>query len=639
MPHEENELLRRLRERRTRPAAAEPPTIVHPDDVIPDLGPDEIHHDDGLDSAIDSIDIIEAYRRWCGKSEPEVGKRREGIKIRCPRPDHLDRDPSAWINLDKQVWTCGTCGFEGGDKYDIAAWHFGFDVPGYKNDGSFPELRRAMAQDFGFVIRRTLGGQDIVESPEDLAEDTNQVPDQGEQGGPPTPVPEPPTTSQEPPRLASVTPLTPSEEQAENEFIAQARDIRLDWGPIVPENTFLDIWMNSCTVDDLPEEYYFWLGMQALGFAIGTNVKLYDFQPVKPNIYVCLYGPSGAGKSRALTPYMELMRSMAWDGDPFTASTGTKQLTVPGSSEALVKQFQHQLVDPADPSKSLGLAPVKGLLQIEEFAGFISRASRTGNPLKTTLTELYDASDKPEYGTTSLSGGDVKAAYPFCQAVTTTQPKSINSYLKRSDADSGFLNRWVFAVGTPRKELIPWGGVHIDVHDAARALARIRTWSDTPRMMQMRHDALDVWNPFFFNHVVPIRSGLQDDSMMSRLELHIKKCIILLTVNSQLENPTPEIVSNAVGIAPYLEQTLSLVGKDLTNDEFDKCSQAIESVLQAHPGGLTRVQLDRKINNRFSKLLVHQVLKMMAESSYLYEDVTKNKTGPKSIRYIWARTS
>ena len=72
----------------------------------------------------------------------------------------------------------------------------------------------------------------------------------------------------------------------------------IDWRALVPEGTFLHQWMSLTSRDDLPEEYYFWLGLQALGFAIGNNVRLLDSPAVKGNLFVCLYGPSGIGKTR-----------------------------------------------------------------------------------------------------------------------------------------------------------------------------------------------------------------------------------------------------------------------------------------------------------------------------------------------------
>ncbi len=119
---------------------------------VPDLGPSE-RPDSQLDEIIDRIGVLEAYEKWCGKKVDErTLNKREGVKVSCPKPDHPDHNPSAWLNLDDDLWFCGGCQL-GGDKYDIAAYHFGFDVPGYKDGSNFHKLRRVMAEDLGYRIQ------------------------------------------------------------------------------------------------------------------------------------------------------------------------------------------------------------------------------------------------------------------------------------------------------------------------------------------------------------------------------------------------------------------------------------------------------------------------------------------------------
>lgn len=139
--------------------------VSHPPEDIPE--PD-IHRTEGdaeLDSVLANIDVLAAYNKWIGKSTPDPRGKTKNIMISCPNPDHADRNPSASIDLSKGdggLWVChGTCqgtSQEGGDKYDLAAIGLGFPYPGgYKTDGSFPELRRQMARDFGYIVKRERG--------------------------------------------------------------------------------------------------------------------------------------------------------------------------------------------------------------------------------------------------------------------------------------------------------------------------------------------------------------------------------------------------------------------------------------------------------------------------------------------------
>jgi hypothetical protein len=133
----------------------DPATVAHSPDLIPDPGDPERRGDD-LDAFLEPLTTLDAYDRWSSKG-PATGRGRE-LKIRCPNPEHDDAHPSASLNTETDVWCCYVCvnpttgGMWGGDKYDIAAWHFGFDVPGYKNEGgAFLALRKEMAKDLGWA--------------------------------------------------------------------------------------------------------------------------------------------------------------------------------------------------------------------------------------------------------------------------------------------------------------------------------------------------------------------------------------------------------------------------------------------------------------------------------------------------------
>ena len=80
-----------------------------------------------IDEVLGNLSVLDAYTRYCGKMSPKIGGKREGVMILCPMPDHRDKNPSAWMNLDNNTWFCGGCQ-EGGDQYDIAAFHFGYDA-------------------------------------------------------------------------------------------------------------------------------------------------------------------------------------------------------------------------------------------------------------------------------------------------------------------------------------------------------------------------------------------------------------------------------------------------------------------------------------------------------------------------------
>lgn len=606
-----------------RPAGwVDPTTITHDQDLIPEIEVNE-RVDDELQPHLDRIGILEAFERW-GKPQEggiKVGSKRESIMVRCPDPGHVDADPSASINLDKDVYACHRCE-TGGDKFDVFAYSKGYAVPGYKHDGSFPEMRRKMAEEFGIVITRTPGGTPVVKPPVEVdVPITEEDPAESPAGG------------IDESGLAPVVPISP--EVAEAAEVADA--LRIDWEGMFHPETYMYEVMSAVTIDDLPHEYYFWLALQSLATAVGANVYMDDFLPIKPNLYVVLYGRTGAGKSRSTHPIFEIVRDvLPFTADPHTETTGTMVLPSPGSAEALIDSFNHQILDPSTmaPVKSM---PVRGLLKVEEFASFAARAARHGNPMKETLIELYDVFHGDVTHKTR-SGGLVKARDPFAQVITTTQPKAIHNFLRRTDADSGFMNRFVFAVGTRRRERIAYGGVSFDLTASKAMLKGVHTWANAgPHRYELSGAALGVWSDFFIENIVPLQEG-SDESMYSRIDLTMKKLMILFAANDKALNIEVHHVDMAISLFNYLRTTYFMFSTDLAHTEDEECASKIvaivESVNEKSGKPCTRRELLRRLNNKFAMTTVVGALKLLEQVDVITFQTHKNAKGPATQGYV-----
>ena len=408
------------------PIPQPPPTKLWEEEVLlPDLGgPELTDADKQMDEFIDHIDIIDAYIRWCGKMTPVSGGKREGIMISCPKPEHADTHPSAWINLDKQTWHCGGCE-EGGDIHDIAAYSFGYPVPGYKDGETFHKLREEMAESFGFHIKKVPGGKIIwTEEPQPTPPSLSVVRDEA--------IKPPPGKSEDDVDVdKNVSPMW-AEDEGDDLVIYPT----INWRNMIPEDTFLYEYMKACTNDDAPEEYHFWHGLVALGLVCARKVTLDDTQPVFGNLLVCLLGATGTGKSRSRRHLDTVLRNTA----PFQANgvntTGVDLIPLPSSGEYLVQRFTYEGKDPSSGKTSLGFQPVTGLVDFDEMSALLSRANRQGSTLKPTIMALADANHQVKIG--GLQRGDFIAQEPFCSITASTQPKAIRALLSRNDTDRAF---------------------------------------------------------------------------------------------------------------------------------------------------------------------------------------------------------
>jgi hypothetical protein len=596
----------RLAERRQREAAREEAQKAAQFDV--DLIPEEAYErsDDQieLDNAIDRIDIIDAYNRWCGKMRPSINyKRTEGIKISCPIPGHVDNDPSAWINLEKQVWFCGGCQV-GGDKFDIAAYRYG--MSDYKAGANFHIIREKMAKDFGYTLSKTPGGTVIVT--------------------PPVIVPEEPEV--EPPQVADVIHL----HEDDDESIDMPS---LDWRPVCPPGTFLDSYMRATVVDDVPEEYHFFHALIALGFAIGRDVTLYDSVPIFGNLFICTLGRSGVGKSKARKHLDALLYAALPYDRRNIPNKGVLKVNAPGSAEALIYQFMAPVEDPSNPKRILFYAPVKGLIDFNELSSLTGRTSRMGSVMKPTLMQFYDM--EPIIQTSSMTTGSKEAHEPFASALTTSQPKALRDLISASDDASGFLNRWLFIPGKEKRRYSV-GGVRVDMTSCIKPLQDVLGWAGTfgTEQVEWSEEALVVWDKFFQDTLEPLRKKAQND-LLVRIDLTLKKLMLLFSANRMESVLSEQSVADALHCFPYFKAAYGIPEAQIGNTVNNEISDTIMyQVNKYNPkGGITAAKMwDNIKHKKYDKKKFLEVLTTLTKLELISEIATKQgAVGKPTVRY------
>jgi len=565
-------------------------------DLIPEAEETYERSDDdiAIDRIITGLTIDKAYDRWIRKPRPRQRPgQRESVMISCPKPNHPDKNPSAWMNTEKNTWFCGGCQ-EGGDVLDLAAIKFGID--NYKSGTNFRDLREAIAEDFGFtrVFAPGLPREGALVAPE---------PQGVQQPVPPAPpsVPTPPV----PPPVSSpgapvdgrvgdgVAPVAylPSALEEEEDDSPEVLP-GLAWQELVTPDTFLDAYMAACTVDDVPEEYHFWNGLLALGLAVGRDVTLEDYHPVLGNLFICILGRTGVGKSRASSHLGRLLEEAIPEDRTSGTHRGARTMSTAGSAEVLIKNFSKPQFDtPTTPGGKPVLshyAPVRGLVEYSELSGLIGRSARVGSTLKPTLMEFFDG--KAIVSNSSLSNGEQIAHEPFASLLTSTQPKALKTLLDQGDADSGFLNRWVFVTGV-EKPRVAIGGARVDLTQAAAKLKEVWTWAEpdpiVPEVMELKWspEASSAFTEFFHTEIEPIKRGDSEDDdreFFQRLDLITKKLILLFTVNEKQDTVPIDAVHKAIKVFWYLVKVLAIPSGAIGKSVQSELEQAVLKMIQKH---------------------------------------------------------
>ena len=572
----ERKLAEKRAEREAKLRAAQQ-KMQHDADLIPE-GDARSAADLEMDQIINGIDIIDAYNRWCGKMVPDLKRKRaEGIKISCPIPGHADKDPSAWINTDKQVWFCGGCQI-GGDSLDIAAYHFDYPVPGYKDGANFHNLRRDMAQDLGYTFQTLPGNvveiippEGAVTVPEPTVEDEDK-----EEGAP----------------VADVVDLYDDEDYEETPFLP------LNWRSFVPKDTYLDAYMRATCVDDIPEEFHFWNGLIGLGFALGRDVTLQDFVPIYGNLFVCTIGRSGTGKSRARS-HLDHLLNIAMPHDwSNPLSKGVRKINSPGSAEVLIHNFQKPVEDPANPKKIAYYAAVRGMVDFNELSALVGKANRQGNVTIPTLMQFYDMENI--IGTSSMQHGSKEAHQPFASALTTTQPRALRNLITKADDASGFLNRWVFAPGTEKKRFAI-GGARVDMKPVVPYLDEILGWAGsfgTSEQVEWSPDAATRFTNFFHQRI-EIDKKKSDNDLIIRIDLLLKKLILLFSANRMEKVASLQSVEDAIACYDYLISAFGIPAAQIGNTLQNEVADAVLAFIRKNGSkGVTLNQIARSMWRR-----------------------------------------
>lgn len=622
---------RKIRERREREQQKaeelKKREVFFQEDLIPEYAYERSDADVEIDGIISGIGVIEAYQRWCGKMTPHVGTgQTESIKISCPIPGHVDKDPSAWLNTDKDVWHCGKCE-EGGDVLDLAAIHFGLwsgePIRSYKEGANFHRLREHIALDYGYTVTKTTGGQTIVSAPE--PETVIEVRER-----------EPVKPAENAPVAAEIIELFD-----EDNPLDDLRDIpKLEWERVAPPETFLHEYMKATVIDDIPEEYHFAHALLALGFALGRDTALFDSTPVFGNLFICTLGRSGTGKSRAKR-YLDnlLEEALPYDNsNPFTK--GVRKISAPASAESLIHQFERTEADPNNP-KMIYHYPVRGLVNFNELSSLIGRAQRQGNVLKPTLMEFYDMENAVE--TNSITGGQRKAIEPYASAITTSQPRALRSLIDTADDASGFLNRWLFIPST-EKQRYAVGGVIVDLKPAVKPLQEIQGYAATRTrgLIDWSPQAVTLWTTFF--RALEEERKRATNDMLVRADLTLKKLMLLFAANRHEYELSEQSVIDALSMWPYIKAAYGVPASQIGGSLFDEVAERIKKILVNFEAKFGKPATKRDLNDRikshmktrnYNSEFLARVLKSMINDQNSINELVQGGKGPgrPTVRY------
>lgn len=430
----------------------------------------------------------------------------------------------------------------------------------------------------------------------------------------------------------------------------------IDWRNIFPENTFIHDYMTHAVVgDDCVEEFHVWNAIAAVGMALMKDVALNDKPLVYGNLFICDVARSGGRKSKPGAMLMDILtRAFPYDAE----SGGGLMVPVPppSSGESLIDVFVNEQEDPLSTTTPKGVIThrVHGLMEVPELSGLVNVATRNGNVLESVLINLYDC--RPEVTTTSRGSGIKKAKDPFCSMLTAVQPKLLQSLVTEKMVVSGFANRFVWVFG-PEKTEIPMGSIDSTEAGVGHLVLKIKQLRETmtssiPRhpwsgnhVMNMDPESMRLFEKFHYETMVPTKAA-DDSDLAVRVNLLMKKLILIFTANMGKSSVPPEAVEQAIKLWPYLIACYARVGSQINSTVMREAEQrvldGVVSFTKKHQKGPTRRELWNSSIKNYKPIESRDVLgKLMAtmvKDGILEELEPKaNSRGLPQPRYISTR--
>lgn len=366
---------------------------------------------------------------------------------------------------------------------------------------------------------------------------------------------------------------TEYEEPDESEY----QFARLDFRLLVPENTFIGTYCNCLLPSDSPDEWNFWNAMAALSVAVGRRLSMQDRKLVYANLFISLLGETTAGKSIAKGYITRLLKeALPWiPNDP--GNTAPRIISGTASGEKLITKFSDEIRDPAKPSVVLETKPVSGLIEYDEFATVMAKASSPGSIFVTILQGLFDGYNDVE--SSSFHTGDKVAKDHFASMLTSTQPSMMQRLIGREHVDNGFMNRMIFAPATakvPSDDDI-LGGSMMDVSAAGPFLLDVHRWAvenaGNVISWEPGSEALKLGRQFIRDQVIPDKEN--GNKLVQRADLIMKKLMMLFTLNLRMPTVPLAAVEAAIKVYPYLMDSYSILDNALTATESSELHDKI----------------------------------------------------------------
>jgi hypothetical protein len=196
----------------------------------------------------------------------------------------------------------------------------------------------------------------------------------------------------------------------------------------------------------------------------------------------------------------------------------------------------------------------------------------------------------------------------------------------------------VFISGKAKKRY-SLGGIEIDTDPAVPLLHAVRSWTGRGKRIGMEEDAFARWDEFFHEILRP--QQIRDDtSMLTRVDLLLKKLFLLFAANEHRDFVTLDIVNRVIKIYPYIVQTYGIpssqIGNTLKGEITEEILRHAERFTLKNKSGITPRDLNKCMaRKKYDQEMVNKIIRALVEAGRLDQVESKGKVGRPTVRYAY----
>lgn len=363
---------------------------------------------------------------------------------------------------------------------------------------------------------------------------------------------------------------------------------------------FLDNWIKGYMTYtrhlEAPDTFHFWAAVATIAGALRGKVWIdMQYWKWKPNFFIIFVAPPGiATKSTTIGVGQEFLRGV--DGIHFGPDSATWQ----GITDAFLESTEIFTLPEGGTFQSSSIT-----VAASELGTFLDPKNRE---MVDILVDLWDGRDVPWKRRTKHEGAS-EIPNPWLNFIGATTPGWLSENFPEYAIRGGFTSRTVFVFANAKRHYVAYPGRSVTQEDSKLRFSLLTDLNKISKICgeySLTDEAFAWGHEWYENHWAALTSKARSDDRLSgylaRKQTHIHKlAIVFSAAKSNNRQITEEDLQHALIAVESIEDKMLKVFDDVSDDPKVKFSQAILTLVKAHPEGIGRRALWRMMISQMSQ--------------------------------------